>query len=429
MSEPILMPFQDQPFNGDSFVCNEFLNLKKKHNVTTVVETGSCLFSTTKWFGENFDKVYTVEINEEFAKYGRHKVENLKNVKSYISDSVSWLYTLENELKHEKCIFFLDAHWGNDCPLKEEINAIGRLNLTHPPLIVIHDFYTGNPELGYDEYNGQPFTWDWILENVYFVGHRYSTIYDYYFNRQAEGAKRGLIYIEPKKTNWVTQLYTIPTWKRYSQANEEGYLEHILQNLGLPDKHIVELGAWDGYHLSNTRYFIEEKGYTALLIDGDNHWNEEVKKHFITKDNVIETLKEYITPEKFDLFCIDLDGNDIYIMDEVLAKYKPAVILCEYNPIFAQNESYAIQYDPKHTWNNDNYYGFSFAAGLKCAKKHGYTCIFQNDNLNMYFVKDDILAKSLDIKISEILDYVPEVKYEVTHYHPISNKKTWVEYV
>jgi hypothetical protein len=428
MSEPILMPFQDLPFNGDTFVCKEFLKLKNKHNITTIVETGSCLFSSTKWFGENFDKVYTVEINEEFAKHGRHKVENL-NVKSYISDSVSWLYTLENELKHEKCIFFLDAHWGSNCPLKEEINAIGRLNLVHPPLIVIHDFYTGNPELGYDEYNGQPFTWDWILENVYFVGHRYSTIYDYYFNTEAEGAKRGVIYIEPKKTNWVNQLYTIPKWKRYSQAYEEGYLEHILQNIKPINKHIVELGAWDGYHLSNTRYFIEEKGYKALLIDGDNHWNEEVKKHFIDKDNIIEILEKYDTPESFDLFCIDLDGNDIYVIDEVLSKYKPSVVLCEYNPIFAENESYAIQYDAKHTWNNDNYYGFSFAAGIKSANKHGYTCIFQNDNLNMYFVKDDVLAESLGIEVNEIPQYVNQVKYQVTHYHPISNKKTWVQYV
>ena len=61
--------------------------------------------------------------------------------------------------------------------------------------------------------------------------------------------------------NWIEQLYEIPTWKKYSQCNEECYVEHILNNLPKVNNTIVELGAWDGFHLSNTRYFIEKYGY------------------------------------------------------------------------------------------------------------------------------------------------------------------------
>jgi hypothetical protein len=63
-------------------------------------------------------------------------------------------------------------------------------------------------------------------------------------------------------SNWVQQLQTLPTWKKYSQCGEEAYIEFILQNIEPKNKHLVELGAWDGYHFSNSRYFIE-KGYTA----------------------------------------------------------------------------------------------------------------------------------------------------------------------
>jgi hypothetical protein len=223
------------------------------------------------------------------------------------------------------------------------------------------------------------------------------------------------------QSNWVQELYSLPKWKRYSQSHEECYIHHILKNIPSINNHIVELGAWDGQHLSNTKYFIENEGYTALLIDGDNKGNQAVKQHFVTKENVVELLEKYETPKEFDFFCIDLDGNDLYIIEEVLKNYQPSLIIAEFNPIYAQHQSYTIEYNPEHTWKEDNYYGFSFEAGKKCTKKYGYTCIFQNDNLNMYFVHN------------KHLEYVqvPIVEYQVTNYHPhhpITEKHKWVEY-
>lgn len=226
--------------------------------------------------------------------------------------------------------------------------------------------------------------------------------------------------------NWINELYTIPVWKKYSQCNEECYLEHILKNVG-QDKMILELGAWNGYHLSNTRYFIEQ-GYKALLIDGDNHGNAEVKQHFILKENVNSLLKTYDMPLTFDLFCIDLDGNDIYIIEEVLSKYKPTVIIAEFNPIWEKGESKAIKYNAEHTWGNDNFYGFSFEAGVKMSEKFGYTCIFQNDNLNMYFVENNALAASLGIEYDDIPNHIPKVEYSIMHGHKPSEKTDWINY-
>lgn len=88
----------------------------------------------------------------------------------------------------------------------------------------------------------------------------------------------------------------------------------------------------------------------------------------------------------------------MYIIDEILShQYKPSLIVAEFNPIFAHNESKVIEYNPNHTWMNNDYYGFSFLAGIKMAEKHGYVCVHQNDNLNMYFVR------------KEFVDVVPNV--------------------
>ena len=227
--------------------------------------------------------------------------------------------------------------------------------------------------------------------------------------------------------NWIHELRNIRTWKRYSQANEESYLEHILNHVPPVNRHLVELGAWDGFHLSNTRHFIEN-GYSSLLVDGDNHGNEEVKKHFITRENVNEILALYATPKSFDLLCVDLDGNDLYIIQEILTAYRPSVIIAEFNPIFQPFESVAIEYNPLHTWGEDDYYGFSFAAGKRLAEKFGYKVIFQNDNLNMYFVSNQAIEESLKDADDKT---IPDVVYDVRNYHPASNseKANWVPYV
>ena len=111
MSAPILMPFQDLPFNGDTFVCREFLKIKEKLGITVAVETGSCMYSTTEWLGQNFDRVHTAELNAEFAQHGVHKISGMANVQPEIKDSVVFLKDLMNRLgKQDRVLYFLDAH-------------------------------------------------------------------------------------------------------------------------------------------------------------------------------------------------------------------------------------------------------------------------------------------------------------------------------
>ena len=186
------MPYEDDPFNGDVIVEYEFLKLKSKFNIKTVIETGSCLFSTTKWLGENFNKIYTYEINETFYQYGLSIVKHLNNISAVLGNSVEHLPYLKN-IVDNNTIFFLDSHWGDYCPLLDELNIISTFNIE--PVIVIHDFKTNNSEFGYDSYGDFEFNYENIknsLDKIYKNG------YDYYYNTNAVGAKRGLIYITPK---------------------------------------------------------------------------------------------------------------------------------------------------------------------------------------------------------------------------------------
>lgn len=199
---PTLMPFQLNPFNGDEYIQQEFLNLKKKFNITSVIETGTCLAGTTIWLAENFNRVFTIEVNKTWLKIAINRIEAASvgdKVKAFLGkseqvlDDIIKLYSLTDNI-----IMWLDAHWAEACPLLDELNAIEQNKIK--PVICIHDFVVPNePALGYDSYGGQPFTFEWIkpyLDKIYGEG-----LYEYFYNtnEKSAGAKRGIIYITPKQ--------------------------------------------------------------------------------------------------------------------------------------------------------------------------------------------------------------------------------------
>lgn len=198
---PNLMPFQTAPFNADVNIENEFLKLKERFNITTAIETGACLGGTTIFLGQNFDRAFTIEINKAWLKIAIGRIEAAgvgEKVKAYLGssekvlDDIIQLYSIGDDT-----IFFLDSHWNQYCPLQDELRIIAKNKLK--PVIVIHDFKVdGEPALGYDSYNGQPFSFDWIkprLDEIYGTDG-----YEYYYNSDATSTeiKRGIIYITPK---------------------------------------------------------------------------------------------------------------------------------------------------------------------------------------------------------------------------------------
>lgn len=220
-----------------------------------------------------------------------------------------------------------------------------------------------------------------------------------------------------KNDNWISQIPNSQKFKKYSQTGEEGYLKFILDNIkSTSDKFLVDIGAWDGYHLSNTRFFIEE-GYKHLLIDGDNRGNSEVKQEWITKDNVCDIMRKYNCPKQFSLLSYDTDGNDFDIIHALCNEYKPDVIICEVNGTIPYGISKKIAYNEKHNWNNDDYYGFSYDAGLKLAEMIGYRVVFQNDALNLYLVRKDLLADP---------NLVIPISFVHNPYHPHNPNGIWV---
>lgn len=195
-----LMPFQWNPFNGDTFLENEILALKDFHKIEKAIELGTCLGSSTLWLSQNFRRVDTTEINREFYVIATERFAEQagNNITIYNEDSRSILEMLIQS-GQQPVFIFIDSHWGQSNPLLQELDIIAQSGNKNV-ILAIHDFKVpDHPELGWDEYaaEGIVYEWSWIesrIEKIYGKGN-----FNHYYNSEATGAKRGVVFIEPKK--------------------------------------------------------------------------------------------------------------------------------------------------------------------------------------------------------------------------------------
>ncbi len=191
--------------------------------------------------------------------------------------------------------------------------------------------------------------------------------------------------------NWIPTLSTMRPTPVFSQRGEEFYIGQIFNFIGTNDKYFVDLGAGDGFKLSNTALLKRDYGWKGVMIDADNQGNNDVQQEFITGTNICELLYKYGVNEKFDLLSIDLDGNDYWILDKLLNQFRPRLIVAEFNGTIPIGVDKVMAYNEAHTWGNDDYYGASLDAFKRLAKSHNYTAIFAHDSLNVYLLADEEL--------------------------------------
>jgi hypothetical protein len=182
-------------FNLDPFIPQIILNLKDKFGIKSAIETGTHKAGTTRWLSKNFERVYTVELMEEYFNISMEVLKGYTNTVLQLGDSVEWVERFLAETERTPLIFF-DAHWYKN-PLRGELEAVelsGR-----KPVIVIHDFYNPNhPNYQYDKYmeQGVIYNWDYIKENVERIYGKGG--YDIMYNNEAGELKIGCIFIMPK---------------------------------------------------------------------------------------------------------------------------------------------------------------------------------------------------------------------------------------
>jgi hypothetical protein len=193
-------------------------------------------------------------------------------------------------------------------------------------------------------------------------------------------------------------------FKVYSQADEDGVIETIMDRLQLGAGVFCEIGVENGLEC-NSLYLIH-KGWKGVWVEGGarhvNFISEkfgslmpgklEVAHQMVTADNINTIMNSSrILGDGIDFLSIDIDGNDIYLLDALASR--PKVICIEYNAKFPAHLSKRQTYDPNRHWQGTDYMGSSLKSITEVAGAKGYQLVGTNlVGSNAFFVRRDLAA-------------------------------------
>jgi hypothetical protein len=207
--------------------------------------------------------------------------------------------------------------------------------------------------------------------------------------------------------------------KVYSQNGEDGILQEIFRRIGEGDRFSAEFGIQDGAECC-TRNLLVHGGWTGLLIEGspvtgararclyESFPKVTVLQSFITRENILDLFRQQNVPESLDLLVVDIDGNDYWVLEQILSRYTPRVIVCEYSSRWTPPRDWVMPYDPDHVWDGSAYFGASLAALWRLGRKRGYTLVAcESKGVNTFFVRDDLVKGHFPDHRLGLAHYVP----------------------
>jgi len=191
----------------------------------------------------------------------------------------------------------------------------------------------------------------------------------------------------------------------YSQHGEDGITELLFEHLGITEGYMLEIGAWDGFYLSNTaNLWSNSKHYKSILIEPfiERSLKPRLRKEKLeieydniecfveaaspqnTLEDIIDRSKFKVTNDNFVLASIDIDGDDLAVTRS-LGKYKPILLIVEPNGGI---------YDRKY----ENQPGSTVSELVEFGEEIGYELIGMSGELNresgnLYFIRNDFKSK------------------------------------
>ncbi len=207
-------------------------------------------------------------------------------------------------------------------------------------------------------------------------------------------------------------------YKVYSQVDEDGIIDAIFDVLGEGSRVFVEFGCGNG--LENNTHCLLLRGWRGVWVDGDrakiatigaqiplSSARLRVINTFVTRENAATVAQRALAsledaPADMDFLSIDLDGNDAYILSELLTHYNPRVVCVEYNAKFPYPLDVEIAYDANHNWSGDDYHGASLAAYVRRFGSEYRLVSCNLSGVNAFFVRADLADAFPDARIEDL---------------------------
>ena len=181
--------------------------------------------------------------------------------------------------------------------------------------------------------------------------------------------------------------------KIYSQNKEDGVTLSLINFLGIKNGTFVEFGVGDGSE-TNTRILREKYNWKGLMMDSSID-NLSINKHqeIISYSNILNLFEKYKVDLYLDLFSEDTDYADYWIVEKVLTKYRPKIVIHEVNQ---QPPNLCVTVEKPNKiiyWDGTNYHGGSVCAFYCLAKKNRYTMVYcESRGVNCFWIRYILLV-------------------------------------
>jgi hypothetical protein len=172
----------------------------------------------------------------------------------------------------------------------------------------------------------------------------------------------------------------------YSMRNEQLHLKYLADLLEESNGHVIDIGAGDAKHWSNSYYFVE-RGWNATLIEGRaDHLIaaiENLRPHegthvfvstYVTPDTICELLAGCNTPPQFTFLTVDIDSYDYELTKKIFQRYRPKILCVEINERIPPPIEYYLKH-PQNIGRTDMTIigSASITSWNKMLRENGYT--------------------------------------------------------
>jgi hypothetical protein len=171
---------------------------------------------------------------------------------------------------------------------------------------------------------------------------------------------------------------------RFSHANEQNILAKYIEQLLPRDwpRTVVDIGAGNGVRWSNS-YALLLDGWKALGIEADPQKhallakvyskfpNARASNSLADPANIGSLLRDFEIEKNFGVLCLDIDGNDYWVLDAILANFRPGLVVTEINENIPPPLRFVVKFDPDFQLRY-HFYGYSIAALEDLCGQHNY---------------------------------------------------------
>lgn len=187
----------------------------------------------------------------------------------------------------------------------------------------------------------------------------------------------------------------------FSDFNEDEIISRYAREIlrGTNNRFAVDIGAGDGIKRSNT-YALFINGWKGIGIESDSAKIYKLAKAYrfypdvslcqfhVTPQNVLPLLSAYEVEREFSLLSLDIDGYDYWVLDELLAHYRPRIIVSEINEKIPPPIRFVVKFNPGFTLRH-HFYGYSIKMLEELCRKHRYAIVELEYN-NVFLIAEEL---------------------------------------